>query len=149
MLSVLWRALRPARVPGTLPTLLIVEGDRRQRASLIRLFAERRLIAILASEGTDALRQLTRCHDDPVAASRIDVVIADVDSAGLSGRDLLCIIREKGWPVRVVMTSRTVRASLREELLRNGATALVGRPVTARQWARILEGAAASPVRAT
>jgi CheY-like chemotaxis protein len=140
MLSGLWRALRPASLPRSLPTLLIVEEDRRQRASLRRLFAERGLVAILAREGTAALRHLTRCHEDPLVDDHIDVIIADVDSSGRSGRDLLAIIREKGWPVRVVMTSRSLPAALRDELLRDGASALVGRPVTCRQWARMLDG---------
>jgi DNA-binding response OmpR family regulator len=141
MLSALCRLLGFASTGRPSPGLLVIEQDRRLRASLVRLFAERGLTAVVATDGTAALRYLSRSQDRGTGLAAIDVVIADVDAPGRSGLDLLAIVREKGWPVRMLMTSASVCDHLREEVVRNGASALLGRPCTARQWDRLLDQA--------
>jgi two-component system OmpR family response regulator len=123
------------------PTLLIVEDDRQLRSALITLFAQRGLTAFVATDGTAVIRHLLRSHDEGLLG-RIDVVIADVDTPGRSGLDILATVRANDWPVRVVLTSRLADRSLRAQVLRLGAEALMVKPRTPGQWRRVLQAVA-------
>jgi two-component system OmpR family response regulator len=138
----------PSSHPGAEPTLLVLEDDRNLRAALVSLFARHHLLALLASDGTAVIRQLTRCMEEPnPGLFQVDTVVADVDSPGRSGLDILAIVRARRWPVRVVLTARVAACSLRAEVLSMGAAGLLERPLTAKDWDRVLRAIRTSSPR--
>ncbi len=133
------RRLSPSVAPRSKPALLVLEDDRHLRAALVALFARHGLHGLLVSDGTAMVRQLTRGLDEgPRGLFRVDTVVVDIDAPGRSGLDILSLVRTRRWPVRVVLTSPVASRALRAEVLRMGAAGLLDRPVTPRQWDRVL-----------
>jgi DNA-binding response OmpR family regulator len=120
------------------PRLLIVEENRRLQAALVQLLTERALAGVLAADGTAVIRQLTHAFDEGDPLTAADLLVVDVDSVGRSGLDILATVRERHWPVRVVLTSRSPGPSLRAAVLELGAAALLPRPFTAGGWRSLL-----------
>jgi DNA-binding NarL/FixJ family response regulator len=77
----------------------------------------------------------------------VDVVIADLDAPGCCGLDILMLVRDRGWPIQVVLTARYPTGAERAELLRRGAAGLLERPRTEKQWDRVLHAVARSAPR--
>jgi DNA-binding response OmpR family regulator len=129
----------PRREPRRQPALIILEDDSRLRAALVALFARHGLLALLVSDGTALIRQLTRCLEEArPGLVRVDTVVVDIDAPGRSGIDILSVVRARRWPLRVVLTSPLASPALRAEVLRMGAAGLLDRPVTPRQWDKVL-----------
>jgi CheY-like chemotaxis protein len=119
------------------PRLMIVEENQRLRDAIVRLVADRAPGSVLAPDGTAVIRRLTHAFEEHRGAD-VDVVVVDVDSAGRSGLDILATARERHWPVRVVLTSAVAGPSLRADVLRLGAVALLPRPLTEGGWRSLL-----------
>lgn len=73
----------------TLPVILLIEDDAALRRSLAQWLSLNELEVIQAQEGNEALRILR--------TTTVDLVISDVRMPGMSGLELLAIVR-KSWP---------------------------------------------------
>jgi CheY-like chemotaxis protein len=118
------------------PRVLVLEDDRAVRVGLGSLLERRGLPVAVAADGTAVVQRLIRAM---AGAQGVDVVIADVDAPGCSGLDILALVRDRRWPVRVVLTARLLTGALRAELLRRGAAAVLEHPRTEKQWNKILQ----------
>ncbi|CAN7691316.1 sigma-54 dependent transcriptional regulator [Rhizobium rhizogenes] len=72
-----------------LPVVLLIEDDAALRRSLAQWLSLNELAVIEAADGNEALKVLR--------SEKVDVVISDVRMPGMSGLELLAIIR-KNWP---------------------------------------------------
>jgi two-component system response regulator TctD len=117
---------------------MIVESNPRLRVGLIAEFAARELTASVAVDGRTVLYHLARSRTEGPGSGGVDVVVVDVNSPGCSGLDILATVREHSWPVGVVLTAGRPGRTLRAEVLRMGALALLEKPATVKQWARLL-----------
>jgi DNA-binding NarL/FixJ family response regulator len=118
---------------------MIVETDGRHRAALIDLLAESCVMAVVMSDGAAVIRHLESCVADEGGQPEVAIVIAEVESPGRSGLDILLAARQRGWPVRVVLTARQMTPHLRAEVARMGAAALLPRPETPADWRALLQ----------
>jgi two-component system response regulator HydG len=116
-------------------TLLIVDDDTSNLASLVRIFEKQSLHVIPATSGEEALDQLRK--------QTIDVVLTDLMLPGLSGIDLLKHTRALKPEADVVMMTAYGTIELAVEAMREGAYDFVTKPfrraVIERAVARILE----------
>jgi DNA-binding response OmpR family regulator len=116
---------------------MIVEADGRLRAALIELLAETCIAAVVMTDVAAVIRHLDSAAGDG-AGPALDVVVADVDSPGRSGLEILAMARDRGWPIRVVLTARDLTAPLQATVGRMGAAALLPRPETTDGWRAVL-----------
>jgi CheY-like chemotaxis protein len=124
--------------PG--PAFLIGEANL-QSVSMLRAFLlSRGLRARCLADGTAVIEALTRIHEHGAPGGHpVDVVIIDVDMPGRSGIDVLATVRQHGWPVHMVLTSTMVSRSLRSQLMRMGAAAVLSKPFSLPQLKRMLK----------
>jgi DNA-binding response OmpR family regulator len=131
----------PDRVNGGAASaagVVIVEQDRPLRARLAEAFAEQDPAVRVAADGTELVQLLTRSHEGDGADHRIRLAIIDVDAPGRSGLDVAAMVREREWPVVVLVTWRANGIDLRDAILRVGASALRRRPVSVEDWAALI-----------
>jgi CheY-like chemotaxis protein len=133
----IWPFGRPVeRLPSL--TVLIADDDPFVRAELEQFVSRRGCHAYFASDGTVAMRCLTKSRERSGPFGRIDVVIADMDLPGRSGIDLLMAAQGNRWNVAVVLTTAMVSPPLCAELVRLGAAAVLVKPVALPELDRTL-----------
>jgi CheY-like chemotaxis protein len=111
-------------------TFLVAVRDPRTQSQLHGFFVSRGLQPLVTGAGSAVIHLLTECHDRGNGDSLIDLVAADADLPGLSGLDILRIVRGRQWPVQVVLTSATHDPVLRDQALRLGAAAYLETPIS-------------------
>jgi two-component system OmpR family response regulator len=109
-------------VQGSPKRILIID-DEQQFCSLTAMFLQERGYEVAtASSGTEALVQLERFHPD--------VVLLDVVMPGLSGLEILKLMRERAFPPRVIMITATDDLQVAQQALQEGAEAYMCKPVS-------------------
>jgi DNA-binding response OmpR family regulator len=100
-------------MPGQIPNLLVVDDEDNIRYFLERFFSREGLRVTTAASGEAALALL--------AQEQFDVMLLDLKMKGMSGLDVLSVVRER-WPATTVIVL-TAHASLESavEALRKGA----------------------------
>jgi CheY-like chemotaxis protein len=126
--------------PGRTFTVMVADQDVKVRAVLEEFLGRRGCHSFFARDGTGALRCLAMSQDQTRAIGRIDAVIADADLPGRSGIDLLMAARGNRWDVPMVLTVVDACEALRTELLRIGAAAVLGKPLSLPLVERALSG---------
>lgn len=75
----------------------------------------------------------------------VDCILADVRMSGMSGIDMLHILKQReGCPPILIMTSYA-NAQLKAAVLRSGASAFLGKPLDSAQLLACLESAVGRP----
>ena len=102
--------------------LLIVDDEIEIREMLARHYRLKQQEVTLAADGHEALETL--------AQRRFDVVISDIKMPGMSGVDLLKVIRTEYPMIRVIMITGYVTLDHALACLRRGADTCVFKPLT-------------------
>jgi DNA-binding NtrC family response regulator len=108
--------------------VLIVDADPVQRQALIDLLAIDGYAVMVASDGEEALLKLE--------GGQVDLVIADENIPGMSGRELLweCVRRWPGLPFIMLTVSGTVPSAV--AAIKDGAADYLKRPVDGQELLR-------------
>jgi two-component system NtrC family response regulator len=112
-------------------TLLIVDDDPRIRESLSEALLNEGWQVHLAESGEQALAVLSDA--DP------SVVLSDIRMPGMSGLDLLSLLRERAPEVEVVLMTAYEDLPTVAEAMRNGAADFLVKPLHLRQLRRVLQ----------
>jgi len=116
------------------PKILIVDDEEIVRRSYRRLLDEARCSAETATDGSEALRAMTR---EP-----FDVVLLDLRMPGADGLSVLKAIRE-GWPAsEVVVITGYPTLETAKEAVRLGAYEYLAKPVEPARVIQVAQGAA-------
>jgi len=108
-------ATTPTKTPrATVPRVLFVDDIPQLPHSLIRLLPCH-VDAVVVTSGLRAIRELER--------GTFDLVVADLEMPGLSGADLLILVKER-WPAtrRILLTGHTSGALLERATAYSEAT---------------------------
>jgi len=101
--------------------VLVIDDEERFCALLCAMFQERGYNVASASTSTEALAQVEAFHPD--------VILMDIMMPGLSGLDLLKVVRDRPFPPRVIMVTATAEDQAAQQAMRDGAEAFVCKPV--------------------
>lgn len=99
--------------------LLVVDDDNDMRAAVVRMFEKRKFQVYQANSGKEAF-EIVKRHP-------IDLVLSDVRMPNGTGVELLGWIRAR-HPDTPIVVLATGYSDLKEDLLKIGATAMVGKP---------------------
>jgi hypothetical protein len=80
------------------------------------------------------LHLLGQAHEGPAADHKVGALVIDLDSCGRPGLDVYAMVRERRWPVKVVVTWRAGDPDLRNATLRYGPYVLQRRPRAPAEW---------------
>ncbi len=106
--------------------VLIVDNDELVRMSIAELLRRDGLDAVPAGDGALALEQLKAANE---AGKPFDAVISDVSMPGMSGTELLSVIREKHAGTSVVLLTGYATMESAVEAMRLGAVDYLAKPV--------------------
>lgn len=112
------------------PTLLVVDDDPANLASLTKIFERLSLRTIPVTSGAEALKQLR--------ATPIDVVLTDLMMPGMSGVDLLKNIKDLAPETEVIMMTAYGTIERAVEAMREGAYDFVTKPFRRAQIERVV-----------
>ena len=112
------------------PTILVVDDDASNLASLTKIFERLNLRALPATSGTEAL---TRIRETP-----IDVVLTDLMMPGMSGVELLKNIKAIAPDTEVIMMTAYGTIERAVEAMREGAYDFVTKPFRRAQIERVI-----------
>jgi DNA-binding NtrC family response regulator len=112
-------------------SLLIVDDDSRVRTSLSRALALGDLHVTVAGSAEEALRL--------VGVSPPDVILSDVRMPGLSGMELLVLIRERAPGMDVMLMTAFDDLPLVAAAMREGAVDFLVKPLDLHQLRRVLD----------
>lgn len=112
---------------------MVVDDDAGVRAVLRDTLTIRDFHVLLAESGEEAL---------VVAASeKPDLVILDLGMPGMTGYQVLDLLRQERPDLPVVVLSGLAQPSETPSLIARGARAVVGKPFSARDFLRVIEQA--------
>lgn len=101
---------------------VLVIDDEVKFCALVKTFlAGRGYEVATASTTQDALLQIEQFHPD--------VVLMDILMPGLSGLELLKLIRDQAFPPRVIMVTASEKDEMVQQAMRDGAEAYVCKPI--------------------
>ncbi|NUO50000.1 MAG: response regulator [Polyangiaceae bacterium] len=126
------RADRPAAVPATKGTILVVDDEALVRQVTRRSLEQMGYAVLEAGDGLEAL--------DVFAAerSKIDLVLLDAVMPRLSGQRAMARLRELAPDLPIVVSSGRLGADDAEGVMIGGATAVLFKPFTASQLAEAI-----------
>ncbi|HEX7024038.1 MAG TPA: PAS domain S-box protein, partial [Gemmatimonadales bacterium] len=133
------RAPEPVAVPERRATVLLVEDDESVRRLTRRMLEQYGFAAVEARAGAEALGILE--SEKP----RIDAVVSDVVMPGMSGRELVNLIRLRRPDIPVVFLSGYTGDELSEELRSGGRQAFLQKPFSPDALANALADLLAEP----
>ncbi len=113
-------------------TILVVDDEPQVREVISRVLASCGYTVITADDGREAL---LRFGD----GSAIDLVILDMVMPGMGGRECLARLREADAAVRVIIATGYTSDGSAQELLGEGALALVEKPLDISSFAGIVQ----------
>lgn len=93
--------------------VLVVDDEERFRNNLVRLLQTHDIVAAGASGGEEALQELAR--------QDFDVVLLDMKMPGLSGKETMRQIKERGFKVKTIVLTGHASVDDAMELLGMGA----------------------------
>ncbi len=118
---------------GRKPTRVLVIDDEAKFCRLVSEFLQHRHYEVAtASTSTEALQQLELLSPD--------VVLLDIVMPGLSGLELLKLVRSRLSPPRVIMLTALDTEEVAQQALRDGATAYMCKPVDLDELDRLITG---------
>ncbi len=106
--------------------VLVVDNDALVRTSIAHLLRDDGYEAIACASGDEALEVLRRREED---GAPVDAVISDVSMPGMSGTDLLRVIRERFEGTGVVLLTGYATMESAVEAMRLGACDYLAKPV--------------------
>jgi two-component system cell cycle sensor histidine kinase/response regulator CckA len=113
-------------VTSTLPegrgTILVVDDEPQVREVISRVLQACGYVVLLAENGRDAISRFTD-------SGRIDLVLLDMVMPDMGGRECLARLRETDPNVRVLVATGYTTDGSAQELLREGALAIVEKPL--------------------
>ncbi len=121
-----------AETTGSRTRVLIVDDEVKFTHIVSEFLRMRGYDVAVAASGTEALQQLE--HATP------DVVLLDLIMPGLSGLDLLKLIRARVFPPRVIIVTATTAEGVTQQTLREGAQAYMCKPVSLDELERLISG---------
>lgn len=119
-------------LPHRQGTILVVDDEPQVREVISRLLARRGYTVITAKDGRDAL---LRFGD----SSEINLVILDMVMPGMGGRECLARLRKANPAVPVVIVTGYSADGSPQELLGEGAMAIVEKPFDFAVFSRIVQ----------
>lgn len=134
-----------------MPTILIVDDSRFQHSVLRAILAPAGYTLRFATNGREALEQLSEGQTDGAAnvtgvAEVTDAVLIDLIMPEMKGTELLKILQQQGHTVPVVVLTADIQDHVRLECLTLGARAVLHKPVLPDELrqtlANVLEGTA-------
>ena len=108
-------------MPATRSRILVIDDEERFCALVCAMFQERGYTVANASTSAEALAQVEAFHPE--------VILMDIMMPGLSGLDLLKVVRDRPFPPRVIMVTATAEDQAAQQAMRDGAEAFVCKPV--------------------
>ncbi len=108
-------------MPAESLSVLVVDDDEGNRASLERIFVKEGMRVSLAAGARDALEVLRR--------ARVDVVLTDLMMPGVSGAELLRAIKELSPDTEVVLMTAFGSVEVAVQAMRDGAYDFVEKPL--------------------
>ena len=108
-------------MPTTALRVLVIDDEARFCDVVSSFLRGRGYEVATASSGAEALAHLE--------TSLYEVVLLDVVMPGLSGLELLKVIRERPFPPRVIMVTATEEDHTVQQAMRQGAEAFMCKPV--------------------
>ena len=115
------------------PLLLLVEDEQTQRELLKALLEADGFRVLAASDGDEALRVFTEVKDD------VSLVITDLRMPGMDGYRLLLAMKQLRPDVMVVVVSGHINPQIEEDLLREGAVAVLQKPLQPRSFLELVQ----------
>ena len=112
--------------------VLVVDDEARFCTIVAEFLGGRHYDVVTATSSSEALQQLE--HAIP------DVVLLDVVMPGVSGLELLKLIRSRAFPPRVIIVTATDTEEVAQQALRDGAEAYMCKPVSLDALARVISG---------
>lgn len=120
---------------GTLarkPRVLVVDDEEKFCRIVLEFLKGRGYEAVAASNGSEALQLVERFSPE--------VVLLDLIMPGLSGLDLLKLVRSRLFPPRVIIVTATDTEEVAQQVLREGAEAYVCKPISLEAVERLISG---------
>ena len=102
-----------AETPTKKQRILVIDDEEKFCKIVAEFLQGRHYEVVTASTSSEALQQLERVSPD--------VVLTDLVMPGLSGLDLLKLIRSRLFPPRVIMVTATDTEEATQQALREGA----------------------------
>ena len=121
-----------AETPARKKRVLVVDDEAKFSKIVAEFLQGRHYEVVAASTSGEALQQLERLSPD--------VVLLDVVMPGLSGLDLLKLIRSCLSPPRVIMVTATDTEEAAQQAMRDGAEAYMCKPVSLDALERLISG---------
>lgn len=112
--------------------MLVVDDEVKFGKIVAEFLGGRNYDVVTATSSSEALQQLEH--------ARPDVVLLDVVMPGVSGLELLKLIRARIFPPRVIMVTATDTAEVAQQALRDGAEAYMCKPVSLDALERLISG---------
>jgi len=117
-------------MPPTVKRVLVIDDEVKFCAFVNTFLAGRGYEVATASTGTEALAVLWQF--------RPDVVLMDIGMPGLSGLELLKLIRDRAFPPRIIMVTAKDDEDTTQQAMRDGAEAYMCRPVNLEMLERLI-----------
>jgi two-component system response regulator FixJ len=114
-------------------TIHIVDDDDAVRDSLRALLESYDFLVTDHESGDDFLREYS--------GLALGCVLLDIHMPGMSGLELLKILRGRGLHILAIVISARADSELRADLIKNGAVAVFDKPVDEDQLIRAIEAA--------
>jgi EAL domain-containing protein (putative c-di-GMP-specific phosphodiesterase class I) len=127
-------AMNAVEVPQGRISVLVVDDDVLVATALQRLLSQRNHEVTLATDGNEAAEELTR--------RTFDVIVSDVRMPGMSGIDLLSVVRAYDLDVPVLLMTGSPNLDTAVEAVRLGAMEYLTKPVETEVLVRSISRAA-------
>ena len=116
----------------TIKKMMIVDDEETLTFSLYQSFilAQQNYEVVTASSGEEASAKLK--------SSRFDLVITDISMPGMSGIDLLNLIKENYPDTEVIIMTAYGSDEKREEAMRNGARYYIEKPFEIKEFKQLV-----------
>lgn len=128
--GLLFRSALPLH-PRTSPNILIIEDDEDVRQGWTIFLRHQGYGVEQAADGLVGSRALE--NDD------FDIVLLDLGLPGLHGLSLLREARQRGLGTPVIVVTATASPEMRRRAFRDGASAVMTKPVTPQQLVSVIE----------
>ncbi|MEW5995375.1 MAG: ATP-binding protein, partial [Candidatus Zixiibacteriota bacterium] len=108
--------------------VLIVDDVVANREFLESLAENWDMVSTMAASGRDAFQSMAQAVVD---GKPFDIVIAETALLDMDGFELLYHMKQRGWlkHTRIILLSSIIRSGQTDQAIREGATALLGKPV--------------------
>lgn len=121
------RSVRSTRV-------LLADDDIEMRKLLAVALKDAGYDVVDVPDGSDLLRQLAYRRSDAGFLADIDLIVTDVRMPGVDGFEVLQALRDKDWATAIVLISAFADDEMRARAERLGATALLSKPFSLKDF---------------